>query len=218
VLYVKDNGQAGIEEVTYGLSFTGSDGALHGYQCIELWTEADLNKVGVYKVQPATPPTDPEVKISGYHFGRVNNVITQVLDLIQPAAPTAGALKDYAAARRFDLEVGGMVSNTFGPLLTDRDTRALIAQTIQSIDLNIVQAPINWKASTGFVQLDRASFVAIATEVAAFVQTTFDKEAEADDKIKDGVFTTKAQIDDFFFFPQAPLPVAPADLPQAPAA
>lgn len=217
MLYVKDNSPTSIDEITYGQSFVGSDGALHGYQCIELWSEAELNSVGVFKITPATPPTDPEVKISGYHFERVNNVITQVLDLIQPPAPTAGALKDYAAARRFDLEVGGMVSNTFGPLLTDRDTRALIAQTIQSIDLNIVQAPINWKASTGFVQLDRAAFVGIATEVATFVQATFDKEADAGTKIGDGTFTTKAQIDDFFF-PPKPQPVAPENMPQPPAA
>jgi len=209
VLYVRDNGPAGIEEITYGQSFIGSDGALHGYQCIELWSEAELNSIGVYKVQPAVPPPDPEVKISGYNFERVNNVISQVLDLIQPPALTTGQLKDYAAARRFDLEVGGMVSHTFGQLLTDRETRALIAQTIQSIDLNIVQAPINWKESTGFVQLDRASFVAIATEVAAFVQATFDKEAEADSKIKDGTFTTKAEVD-AFFFPPAAQPTAPA--------
>jgi hypothetical protein len=217
LLYVKDNSPTSIDEISYGQSFVGSDGALHGYQCIELWSEADLNAVGVFKITPATPPIDPEVKISGYHFEKVNNVITQVLDLIQPPALTKPQLKDYAAARRFDLEVGGMSSNTYGLLLTDRDTRAIIAQTIQSIDLNIVQAPINWKAATGFVQLDRAAFVGIATEVAAFVQTTFDKEADIGTKIDDGTITTKAQVDNFFF-PPSPQPVAPDNLPQPPAA
>lgn len=147
MLIVKDNGQSGFQEVFYGDSFIGSDEALHSYQCIELWSEADLNAVGVYKVQPAAPPIDPAVTITGYHFERVDGVITQVLDLIQPAAPTKPQLKDYAAAKRFDHEVGGMVSQTFGQLYTDRDTRALVAQSIQSIDLGIVHAPINWESA-----------------------------------------------------------------------
>lgn len=198
MLFVKDNGQSGFEEVLYGNSFFGSDEALHPYQCIELWSEQELNAVGVYKVQPAAPPIDPAVTITGYHFERVDGVITQVLDLIQPPAPTKFQLKDYAAAKRFDHEVGGMVSQTFGQLLTDRDTRALVAQSIQSIDLGIVLAPINWKAPSGFTQLDRAALIAISTELAAFVQATFDKEAEVDSKIDDGTITTKAEIDAAF--------------------
>lgn len=91
-----------------------------------------------------------------------------------------------------------MVSQTFGQLYTDRDTRALVAQSIQSIDLGIVLAPINWKAPSGFTQLDRAALIAISTEVAAFVQATFDKEAEVDSKIDDGTITTKAEIDAAF--------------------
>lgn len=198
MLIVKDNGQSGFQEIFHGNSFIGSDDALHPFQCIELWSEADLNAVGVYKVQPAVPPTDPEVKISGYHFERVNGVISQVLDLIQPDPPTKLKLKDYAASKRYEKEVGGMVSQTFGPLYTDRDTRALVAQTIQSIDLGIIQGPINWKAPSGFTHLDRAALIAISTEVAAFVQATFDKEAEVDSKIDDGTFTTKAEIDAAF--------------------
>ena len=96
------------------------------------------------------------------------------------------------------LEVEGIVSKTYGPLLTDRDTRAIIGQTIQSIDLGIVQAPVNFKTGNGFVPLDRAAFVAIATEIAAHVQSTFDKEGQIDAKINDGTITTKAEIDAAF--------------------
>ncbi|WP_051346574.1 hypothetical protein [Bradyrhizobium sp. th.b2] len=199
MLYVKDNGQDGFLEIPYGASFTGSDEAIHPYQCIELWDETDLNAIGVFRVEPAALPTDPEVSISGYHFEKGSDgVIKQVLDLIQPPPPTKDDLKAYAASKRYAKEVGGTVSPTYGFLYTDRDTRALIAQSIQSIDLQIVTEPINWKSPAGFVSLDRAALVAISREMATFVQTTFDKEAEIDSKIADGTIAAKAEIDAAF--------------------
>lgn len=199
MLIVKDNGQNQFEEILPGSSFVGSDEALHPWQCVELWSDAELNAVGVYKLQPAALPADPDVHILGYHFERdgEGNVV-QVLDLQLPGPLTKEQLTAYAAAKRYDKEIGGMVSQTFGHLFTDRDTRALIAQTIQSIDLGIVQAPINWKTPGGFTSLDRAAFIAISTEVAAFVQATFDTEAEIDGQIADGTITTKSEIDAAF--------------------
>jgi hypothetical protein len=198
MLIVKETAPETFEEISFGSSFVASDGALHGWQCAELWKDAELNAVGVYRVQPVVPPTDPEVTISGYHFERVGSEIVQVLDLVYPPPPTKETLIEYAAAKRFDIEVGGIVSNTYGPLLTDRDTRSIIAQTIQSIDLGIVAGPINWKTPQGFVLLDRAAFVAIATELAAHVQSTFDKEDEIEAQIEAGTITTKAEIDAAF--------------------
>jgi hypothetical protein len=195
MLIAKETTPGTFEEILFGSSFTDQEGVLHGWQCIELWSDSDLNAIGVYRVQPVTPPTDPEVTISGYHFERVNGVITQVIDLVQPLPPTKQQLLDYAAAKRFDLEVGGIVSETYGPLPTDRDTRAIVGQTIQSIDLGIVTAPVNFKTPQGFVPLDRAAFVAIATEMADHVQSTFDKEGQVDAQIQAGTITTKAAVD-----------------------
>jgi hypothetical protein len=195
MLIAKETAPGVFEEIAIGSSFIGSDTALHGWQVIELWSDADLNAIGVFRVQPASPPTDPAVTISGFHFERVNGVVTQILDLVQPPPPTKQNLLDYTASRRFDLEVGGITSQTYGQLLTDRDTRAIIAQTIQSIDLGIIQAPVNFKTPNGFASLDRAAFVGIATELAAHVQSTFDKEGVVDGKINDGTITTKAGVD-----------------------
>ena len=72
---------------------------------------------------------------------------------------------------------------------------AIVGQTIQSIDLGIVTAPVNFKTPQGFVPLDRAAFVAIATEMAAHVQSTFDKEGQVDAQIQAGTITTKAAVD-----------------------
>jgi hypothetical protein len=198
VLIVKEKSPNNFEEVPIGASFVGSDGALHGWQCAELWSDTELAAVGVYRVQPAAPPTNPDVTVSGYHFERSGGVVAQILHFVLPPAPTKVQLKEYAAEKRYDREVAGMFSPTYGQLLTDRDTRAIIAQTIQSIDLGLVQSPINWKTPSGFVQLDRAALVGIAGEIAIFVQTTFDKESELDAKIESGEITDKVQIENAF--------------------
>jgi hypothetical protein len=197
MLVVQETSANVFTEVLPGNSIRASD-VLHPWQITELWTDAELAAVGVYRVQPVAPPTDPEIKITGYHFERKDGVVAQVLDLILPPPPTKQLLRDYAAAKRYDVEIGGIVSPTYGPLLTDRDTRAIVGQAIQSIDLGIVQAPVNFKTQQGFVSLDRAAFMAIASEVAAHVQSTFDKEDEVDAQIEAGTITTKAEIDAAF--------------------
>lgn len=114
-------------------------------------------------------------------------------------APVPGVdLKAYIADARYNFEVGGIVSQSFGPLLTDRATQSMLARTIQSIDLGIIAAPINFKAPSGFVQLDRAALVAISTEVAAHVQTAFGKEAQLLAGVDSGSITTTTQIDAAF--------------------
>ena len=191
MLIVKETTPEVFEEVFNGHTFAGPDGTLHGWQCTELWPDEDLNAIGVYRVQPASMPEDPEVQITGYSFDRIEGQVVQVLDLIMPLTPTKIQLMKYAAAVRFDLEVKGIMSATFGPLPSDRDTRAIVGQTIQSIDLGIFPSPINFKTPMGFSPLDRAAFMAIATEFAAPVQSTFDKEGHVATQIEAETITTK---------------------------
>jgi hypothetical protein len=198
MLVVREMAPGEFDEVMPGSSFIGSDGALHGWQCIELWTEQDLNAVGVYRVEPAPVPTDPKDVINGYHFEKRDGVFIQVLDVTVAPPPTNQELLAYASNRRWQKEIGGITSQAFGQLFTDRETRGIIGQTIQSIDLGIVQAPINFKTPSGFHSLDRASFVAISREIAGHVQASFDLEETVLSQIDAGTITTTAQIDATF--------------------
>ena len=110
-------------------------------------------------------------------------------------APTKQELKDYAAAKRYVIETGGLISQTFGPLLTDRATQNMLASTIQSIDLGIVTPPINFKAPAGFASLDRSTLVAIATVVGAHVQAAFNTEMTVVAEIEAETIATFAEID-----------------------
>lgn len=194
MLIVKESAPGVFEEIAPGSSFNGPGGVLHSWQVTDLWDTVQLASIGVYRVAPAVLPADPQATITGYHFERNGMDVVQVLDVVAAPALTKYELKTYLAQVRLDKEVGGMSSETFGQLLTDRETRSIIAQTIQSIDLGIVQAPITWKAPSGFVVLDRAAFVGIATEVANFVQQTFDKESQVSALIDSGDVSTKAEI------------------------
>lgn len=109
--------------------------------------------------------------------------------------PSKKELRAYLAAKRYEKEIGGFLSQTFGPLDTSRESQAMIARTIQSIDLGLVTPPINYKSPAGFVQLDRSSLVAIGTEVAAHVQSVFDAEMSAIAAIENGTLTTFAEIE-----------------------
>lgn len=193
-LVVRETSPGVFEEILPGSSFFDSHGTLHSWQVAELWNNAELATINVYRIDPAPMPTDPDAVVTGYHFKRNGSLIEQVLDLLPPRAATKDELKAYLAELRFNKEVGGMVSATYGYLLTDRDTRAIIAQTIQSLDLGIVQEPIVWKPPTGFVEVNRAALVGIATEVVAYVQMTFDKESEVSAKIDSGELTKKTQV------------------------
>lgn len=127
----------------------------------------------------------------------------QAAEIYDPeiAASPEGApidLPSYAAARRYQIETGGITSQTFGPLLTDRDTRAIIGRTIQSIDIGIVTAPVNFKSPAGFVSLTREQLVAIATEIAAHVQACFDAEQAVLAGIGGGNLETAVAIDAAF--------------------
>ena len=105
------------------------------------------------------------------------------------------ALKGFAANKRWQIEMGGMTSQTFGPLLTDRETRGLLGDIIQSIDLGITAQPVRFKAPSGFVSLDRAALIAIAAEVAEHVKKAFDTEDTIIAAIDAGTISTTVAID-----------------------
>jgi hypothetical protein len=182
-------------DVPYGSSIRTQD-VTHAWQITELWSDQELAGVGVYRVEPAQRPLNPEMVVTGSRYERVEGAVIQILEVASPEPPTKEQLMAHLASVRYDREVGGMVSPNFGALDTDRDTRAIIAQAIQSIDLGIAQEPIRFKANGGWLSLTRPLFVAISQEIVAYVQNLFDLEEEVQGKINSGEITTKGQIEE----------------------
>jgi hypothetical protein len=72
-------------EVQFGASISFGD-VLHPWQITELWTDTELEALGVFRVAPAVPPNENAV-VTGYSFSRVDGKVTQLLQLEFHQAP-----------------------------------------------------------------------------------------------------------------------------------
>lgn len=107
--------------------------------------------------------------------------------------PSAGTLKAYAAAKRWQVETGG-ISVGGASIQTDRASQAMITGAFAYAQAN-PSASIAFKAGGGFVMLAAADVEAIANAVGAHVQACFAAEAAIVAAIEAGAITTFAAID-----------------------
>ena len=96
---------------------------------------------------------------------------------------------DQIAARRFQVETGG-VTVAGVQINTERDSQSLLtgAAFAASIDPDY---RIKWKAETGFVDLTGEQILGIASQMRAFVQACFSREAELLGAVADGSITAQ---------------------------
>jgi hypothetical protein len=123
--------------------------------------------------------------------------LAAVLALPDPA-PAASALLAYAAAKRLEVETGGITVNG-APIATDRGSQAMIGNAYAYVQASGAES-VSYKATTGFVTLTADQFKAVALAVGAHVQACFAAEAEVDAGINasPATITTFAQIDAVF--------------------
>lgn len=82
---VKEKSVNVFEEIAYGNSITFDD-VLHPWQITELWTDAELEFINIYRVPLAEVPGDKVLK--GYSFARDGDgKVQQVLDLEDAPLP-----------------------------------------------------------------------------------------------------------------------------------
>ena len=96
---------------------------------------------------------------------------------------------DQIAARRFQVETGG-VTVAGVKLNTDRDSQSLLTGAAFAASLD-PGYQIKWKAATGFVDLTGEQILGIASQVRAFVQASFDREAVLLGAAADGSITAE---------------------------
>lgn len=101
---------------------------------------------------------------------------------------TADEVKSDIAARRYQEETKGTSINGI-PVDTDRQSQALItgAALAATIDPSYV---CQWKTSGGFITLDAAAIIGVATAVRNHVQACFNREAELIAAIEDETYTS----------------------------
>lgn len=121
--------------------------------------------------------------------------------------PTAVPLDAYAAAKRWQVETGGIVVSG-ASIDTTRESQAMITGAHAYAQAN-PEATISFKAAGGFVTLDAATMIAVASAVGQHVQACFAREAAVVAAITAGDVTTTAEIDAAFTDVAAPWPPAP---------
>ncbi|WP_192798262.1 DUF4376 domain-containing protein [Brucella intermedia] len=123
--------------------------------------------------------------------------VVPVEDEIPQAHHPGLTLAEYAAAKRWEKETGGLV---IGGLTVSTDDRSKVmisgARVAAMADPSFATA---WKASNGeFVPLNANAVIAISDAVLAHVTGCFAIEAEVLTGIESGIITSPAQIDAAF--------------------
>lgn len=112
---------------------------------------------------------------------------------VQQYVAPAVDLHAYAAAKRYEIETGGITVNG-AAIDTSRDSQAMITGAYAYSQAN-PEETIQFKATSGWVTLDPATLAAIATAVGAHVQACFAVESTVAAGIEAGTITTTAEID-----------------------
>ena len=102
---------------------------------------------------------------------------------------------DQIAARRFEVETGG-VTVAGVKLNTERDSQSLLTGAAFAATLDPAYH-IKWKAATGFVDLTGEQVIGLASQVRAFVQACFNREAELLGAVADGSITAEMLEEDW---------------------
>lgn len=110
-------------------------------------------------------------------------------ELLARSVKTMASWADQIAARRFQVETGG-VTVAGVKLNTERDSQALLTGAAFAATLDPAYH-IKWKAATGFVDLTGEQIIGIASQVRAFVQACFNREAELLGAVADGSITAE---------------------------
>ncbi len=112
--------------------------------------------------------------------------------------PTQAQLIAYANSTQWGLATGGFtvtIASTACTFKTDDVSTGLITGKAVRLSQLSPPATINWQFVSGYVLITATEFIAAATQIADFVQATFDSLESVLASIASGAITTTAQVD-----------------------
>jgi len=115
--------------------------------------------------------------------------------IVEDRALSPEALKNYVAAKRYDIETGGTVWNNIS-LATDRESQTKIIAEFVAIMANVRGNAGGWKSKSGtFVDLTDQDMQGLVMAVRAHVAAAFATEAEVLAAIDAGTITSMREVD-----------------------
>lgn len=112
--------------------------------------------------------------------------------------PTGAQLIAYANVKQWSLATEGYTTTISGTTITfptDVVSMGLITGKAARLAQPNPPASFAWQTPNGFVTIAATDFITAATQIADFVQSTFDALQSAFAGILDGTITTTAQVD-----------------------
>lgn len=163
----------------------------------------DTSQLWSSKKPGFVPPTDPDylnfVRLGGgpTRIGSLPELIDLFYSNYKP-----GSLWTYANQVQWDKATGGYTVTVGEQPVTFKTTsEGMSLMTGKSVRLMQPDPPVSivWQTGlTDFVDIPAADFLGIATEIADFVQSTFDLLKEVIAEIDSGQITSREQIDAIF--------------------
>lgn len=114
------------------------------------------------------------------------------------APPNSAMLAAYANAKQWDLATGGYtITVNSAPLVFPSDVVSMGLITGKAARLAQPNPPasFDWQTPAGFVTIAATDFIIVATQIADFVQLTFNALAAVFAAIAAGTITTTAEVD-----------------------
>ena len=134
-------------------------------------------------------PTKP-MKLTGSQVARWTGSGWEKLAAAPEAEPApAPDWPALIAARRYTAETAGTIVEGM-PIDTGRDSQGLITGAAVAAMLD-PDYSVRWKTVAGFVDLKSQQIIGVASAVRAFVQASFDREAELLGAVADGSITAE---------------------------
>lgn len=132
-------------------------------------------------------PTKP-MKLTGTQVARWTGSGWEKLAAApEPEPPPAPDWPALIAARRYTAETAGTTVEGM-PIDTGRDSQGLITGAALAAMLDPAYS-VRWKTVAGFIDLTSQQIIGVASAVRAFVQASFDREAELLAAVADGSIT-----------------------------
>ncbi len=173
----------------------------HSLNIAELWTEAELNAAGLYRVVPFEVPAGQQIT-GGPTYALVGNEVQESYATEPIPPPTQADLITYANAKQWAVATSGRTVTVAGaPIYFNTSSESMGLMTGKAVRLQQPDPPatVQWQSGpTTFETIAAADFLAAATEIADFVQATFDALPGLIANIGNGTVTSMAQIDAVF--------------------
>ncbi|WP_276200279.1 DUF4376 domain-containing protein [Chelatococcus sp. XZ-Ab1] len=174
------------------------DQVQHNIMAVEhCWSSAELADAGLAVIQPAIIPPG-KVAVGEPSLVDDDGIPRESFELEDAPQPEPPTLAEYAARRRWQVEIGGTTWSGW-PIHTDRGSQSKITSEAFAALAGLREEPAPWKFADGqFRPLSNADVIDMAQAARNHVVASFGIEAEILAGIAAGTITTTEQIDAAF--------------------